>query len=305
MAGGLALVLAAAATTPAVAPRVGVAAAVLAVAGLLLAGERLARWRAATPLEVLVRCVGGTYVVVVVAGVVRATVVTGDDTGVSGWRVGLALAGLLLTAVAALLPRPVAPDYTRATHLRVLRTIPWVVLALVVVADAGLLRGVAGTSSSPVTSGGPVATATTPAATPTNPAPSGTPTATATATAVAPAPATPSAGSSATTLPVGDGVRPLVVRSSPSAAPGTGPWMSVASVSGTQVSIVIGSPVATGPLEVRTLVGNGAEVSYPLVAVAPGSSQQVTVLLPQAGDFTVELHDLRQTDPLQTLTISR
>lgn len=307
----LALLLAAASSRPQVAPRVGVAAAVLAVAALLLAGERLGRWRSAGPLEVLVRCVGGTLVVVAATGVVRASVVTDAQDGVTGWRVGLAALGLGSTLLAAALPRPRAPHYTRETHLRVLRSVPWVLVALAVVAGSSVVgaRRPGAPAATTIASPDPA-----PAAVPGSVPPSGAtgappssgsvpPTATASRQATR-QPSGPTPTPPASALP-GTGPRPLAVSSSPSASPSAGPWMSVGAVSGSKVTIVIGSTVTTGDLEVRTVVGEGAEISYPLVAVSAGSSAQVTVLLPQTGDFSVELHDLRRSEPLQVLTLSR
>ncbi|MDQ2755574.1 MAG: hypothetical protein M3Y71_03270, partial [Actinomycetota bacterium] len=82
------------------------------------------------------------------------------------------------------------------------------------------------------------------------------------------------------------------------------PSIRLGPVQGTKVDIVVRSPRPTGPLEIRTRIGDD-EISYPLVSLGAARDLTVVVNLPESGRFIITLNDLTSTTPLQTLVVER
>jgi len=86
--------------------------------------------------------------------------------------------------------------------------------------------------------------------------------------------------------------------------PSAGPSIRLGTMTGTTVEVVVRSPQARGPLEIRTRIGVD-DISYPLVWVTADAELSVEVALPEQGRFVVTLNDLTSPTPLQTLVVDR
>ena len=80
--------------------------------------------------------------------------------------------------------------------------------------------------------------------------------------------------------------------------------MSLGTVDGTTVDIVVSSGTTVGPLEIRSAL-QGSEVSYPLFTPEPGTPTTVPISLPAHGRYTITLSRPDQAQPLRTLVLDR
>ena len=80
--------------------------------------------------------------------------------------------------------------------------------------------------------------------------------------------------------------------------------MSLGTVEGTTVDIVVSSGTTVGPLEIRSAL-QGSEVSYPLFTPEPGTPTTVPISLPAHGRYTITLSRPDQAQPLRTLVLDR
>ncbi|MEO3937853.1 hypothetical protein V3N99_14000 [Dermatophilaceae bacterium Soc4.6] len=106
----------------------------LTLVGVLLAAERLATMRRLGRLDALLVSIGGALSALVLVGLVLGSTALGLHR--TTWTVALGAASLVALALAALTPRPASPRRARAHTAVTLRTLPWVVAAVVVVGVA-------------------------------------------------------------------------------------------------------------------------------------------------------------------------
>lgn len=118
--------------------------------GALAAADRLAALRRRGLLDRLLVAVGGLLVALVLLGLVLGS--TPLELRPRPWAVAIALAGLAAVGLAATRPRPVGPAVRRLVRPSLLRTVPWVVVGLLVVGvSVGVsLRSVEATSVAPL-----------------------------------------------------------------------------------------------------------------------------------------------------------
>jgi len=122
----------------------------LVLAGVLLAAERLAMMRRLGRLDALLVSFGGALTTLVLVGLGLGSTSLGLHR--TTWTLALAAASLVALALAAIAPRPVGARSNRVHTVVALRTLPWVVAAVVVVGLAvGMsVRSVTTTETSPL-----------------------------------------------------------------------------------------------------------------------------------------------------------
>lgn len=106
----------------------------LALVGLLVVIERLARLRGEGALDVLLVTVGGVLVALVLVGLVLGASPIGLRS--STWTIALATLSVIGLAIAASVPAPAVTRRARSAALQLLRVGPWLAAGVVVVAVA-------------------------------------------------------------------------------------------------------------------------------------------------------------------------
>ncbi len=122
----------------------------LVLAGVVLAAERLAMMRRLGRLDALLLGIGGALTTLVLVGLGLGATPVGLHR--STWTIALAAASVVALALAAFDARPAGARWARAHTVVALRTLPWVVAAVVVVGLAvGMsVRSVTTSETSPL-----------------------------------------------------------------------------------------------------------------------------------------------------------
>ncbi|MDQ2755648.1 MAG: hypothetical protein M3Y71_03650 [Actinomycetota bacterium] len=106
----------------------------LLLVGVLLAAERLAMMRRLGRLDALLVSVGGALTTLVLVGLGLGLTPLGLHR--TTWAAALGAASVVALALAAVAPRPPSARWTRIHTVASLRTLPWVLAAVVVVGIA-------------------------------------------------------------------------------------------------------------------------------------------------------------------------